>query len=215
MNGGSFMQYLKDDIKYRIQESALAEFRAMGYNDASMRKIAKNAHVAIGNVYHYYENKQELFNALVGSVYETLMFSLGEINQIDAKEAVEYKFIKGTDDGNYYGINLMVGKLLEICKEHNTELLILMEKSKGVHNRYENTKQDLINLLDEVLREKMLPNFTENGLVVENIYITFILSTAFIEGFCSILRKYENGAEVKTLVDQMIKIFFKDIDSRF
>jgi len=209
------MQYLKDDIKNEILESALTEFRAMGYNNASMRKIAKNAHVAIGNVYHYYKNKQELFNSVVGTVYDTLIYSLREINKIDAKEAVEYNFQQEPKEENYYGINLMVGKLLDVCKEHNIELLILLEKSKGVQNKYENTKQDLINLLDEVLKTQMLQNITESGAETGNTYITYVLSASFIEGFCSILNKYENGSEVKLLVDQLIKIFFKDIVSRF
>jgi hypothetical protein len=90
-----------------------------------------------------------------------------------------------------------------------------MEKSKGAKNKFENTKQDLIDLLDEVLREKMLPNFDTNVIEAANIYITHILSASFIEGFCSILRKYENGKEVKTLIDQLINIFFKDIAERF
>ncbi|AFQ45051.1 TetR/AcrR family transcriptional regulator [Desulfosporosinus meridiei] len=42
------MQYLKDEVKQRILESALAEFSSMGYTDASMCKIAKNAKVALG-----------------------------------------------------------------------------------------------------------------------------------------------------------------------
>jgi AcrR family transcriptional regulator len=209
------MQYLKDDIKNRILESALVEFKAKGYSGASMRVIAKNSNVAIGNVYRYYRNKQALFNVLVGPVYNRLMDSLREITKIDAKEAVEFKFYKKADDENYYGINLLVGKLLDICKENNAELLILLEKSKGVENVYENTKQDLIDLLNEVLQTKMLPNIIESGRRIENGYITYILSAAFIEGFCDILKRYESGSEVKSLLDQMIKIFFKDIASRF
>ena len=210
------MQHLKDDVKNRILSSALAEFKAMGYHDASMRKIAKNAHVALGNVYHYYKNKQELFNTLVGPVYDLLMSSINEISRIDAKEAaVSFTFRGKSEAESYYGINELVGKLLAICREHNAELLILMEKSRSVQNRYENTKQDLIDLLDGVLREKMLPNLAEGGVRVENHTITAILSEAFIEGFCAILRRYENGAEVKALVDQLISIFFKDIALRF
>ncbi|KGK86239.1 hypothetical protein DP73_17240 [Desulfosporosinus sp. HMP52] len=194
------MQYLKDEVKQRILESALAEFSSMGYTDASMRKIAKNAKVALGNVYHYCTSKQELFTSLVGPVYDGLMNSIQEIREMEGDES-------------YFGINELVETLLDICQRHNTELLILMEKSKGSKNKYEDTKQDLIDLIDEVLAEKMLPNFTNRGLVVNN-YLTTILSTAFIEGFCCILKKYNNGIEVKVLVDQLIAIFFKDISLR-
>lgn len=207
------MQYLKDDVNNRILESAMAEFKTMGYSDASMRKIAKNAHVALGNVYHYYVNKQELFNVLVSSVYDRLMSSIKEIKSFDLKDASEFR--SESKEESYYGVNELVDKLLEICKEHNTELLILMDKSKGCRNSYENTKQDLTDLLDEVLREKMLPNLIDSGIEVRNAYITYILSASFIEGLCNILRKYENGSEVKLLIDQLINIIFKDIASRF
>jgi AcrR family transcriptional regulator len=215
MNGGSLMQYLKDEVKNRIFKSALAEFKTMGYSDASMRKIAKNAHVALGNVYHYCTSKQELFNALVGSVYERLMNSVKEIGKIELKEVGEFKFGSASSEESYYGINELVHKLLEICKEHNIELLILMDKSKGCKSKFENTKRDLIDLLDEVLSEKMLPNLVDNGVIVRNTYITYILSASFIEGLSNILRKYENGSEVELLIDQLISIFFKDIASKF
>ncbi|MDR3552353.1 MAG: TetR/AcrR family transcriptional regulator [Clostridia bacterium] len=209
------MQYLKDEVKNRILGSALAEFKSMGYSDASMRKIAKDARVALGNVYHYYTNKQELFNALVGSVYDRLITSIQEINRIGLKDANEYQFMPKSDETGYYGINELVSTLLGICKEHNIELLILLDKSKGCKSKYEDTKQDLIDMLDEVLRDKMLRNLKDSQIEVRNPYIVYILSASFIEGLCNILRKYENGSEVKLLVDELITIFFKDIASRF
>ncbi|MDR3643681.1 MAG: TetR/AcrR family transcriptional regulator [Clostridia bacterium] len=130
------MQYLKDEVKNRILGSALAEFKSMGYSDASMRKIAKDARVALGNVYHYYTNKQELFNALVGSVYDRLITSIQEINRIGLKDANEYQFMPKSDETGYYGINELVSTLLGICKEHNIELLILLDKSKGCKSKY-------------------------------------------------------------------------------
>ncbi|MDR3643680.1 MAG: hypothetical protein P4M02_01230 [Clostridia bacterium] len=70
-------------------------------------------------------------------------------------------------------------------------------------------------MLDEVLRDKMLRNLKDSQIEVRNPYIVYILSASFIEGLCNILRKYENGSEVKLLVDELITIFFKDIASRF
>lgn len=208
------MQYLKDEVNKRILESALAEFSTMGYKDASMRKIARNAHVALGNVYHYCFNKQELFNTLVGPVYDGLMNSIDEINRIDIKEIKEIKEISENKE-SYFGINGLIDKLLEICQRHNIELLILMEKSKGCKSKYETTKQDLINLINEVLNKKMLPIIIDSGIIVKNEYITTILSAALIEGFCNILRKYNNPTDVKSLLDQLLAILFKDISSRF
>jgi AcrR family transcriptional regulator len=198
------MQYLKEETRKRIMASALIEFRTEGYSSASVRRIARNAGVASGSVYIYYANKQALFNDLVGSVYEQLMSSINDINKIDFKEIKEY-FSPDLKDESYYAIKETVGTLLDICKDHNRELYILMEKSKGVGNAYESTKDDLISLLDAILQAKLLPNLTADG----------VLSACFIEGFCSSLREYENGSEVKLLMDQLINILFKDIAARF
>jgi AcrR family transcriptional regulator len=208
------MQYLKEETRKRIMASALIEFRTEGYSSASVRRIARNAGVASGSVYIYYANKQALFNDLVGSVYEQLMSSINDINKIDFKEIKEY-FSPDLKDESYYAIKETVGTLLDICKDHNRELYILMEKSKGVGNAYESTKDDLISLLDAILQAKLLPNLTADGVDVRNDYIAHILSACFIEGFCSSLREYENGSEVKLLMDQLINILFKDIAARF
>lgn len=209
------MQYLKDDIKNRILESALNEFRLSGYQEASMRAIARNAHVAIGNVYHYYKNKQELFNALVGSVYDKLMYSLQELYKIDAKTAAGYSFSPDDTKDSFYGVGLLVDSLLDVCREDNIQLLILLEKSRGAHNAYENAKQDLIVMLSDVLFAKMAPNLAELGKGGDHRTMTDVLAASFIEGFCIILREHENGDTVKALVYQMIRIFFRDILDRF
>jgi AcrR family transcriptional regulator len=209
------MQVLKDEIKNRILEAALNEFLDMGYQSASMRKIARNAHIAIGNIYHYYKNKQELFNALVGSVYDKLMCALREICKIDARAVPDFNFSAGGAIGNYYGTQLIVEKLMDICREDNKQLLILLEKSKGVNNAYENAKKDLIDALNDVLLTTMTPNLEAIGKGGDHRIMMGVLAAAFIEGFCVILRENRDGDTVKTLADEMIRIFFKDILDRF
>ncbi|MCX7667930.1 MAG: FGGY family carbohydrate kinase, partial [Atribacterota bacterium] len=49
---------IKEEIKSAIISSALKEFYEKGFLDASMREIAKNSNVAIGNMYRYFKNKE-------------------------------------------------------------------------------------------------------------------------------------------------------------
>ena len=55
------MQYLKTDVRNRILESAEEEFRQNGYLNASIRTIAENAGISLGNVYRYFSNKEALW----------------------------------------------------------------------------------------------------------------------------------------------------------
>lgn len=209
------MQVLKDEIKNRILEAALNEFHDMGYQNASMRKIARNAHIAIGNIYHYYMNKEELFNAIVGSVYNELMFTLDEIRKMDAKAILYYDFSANAEIAAYFGTRLIVQKILEICSEDNKQLLILFEKSEGAKNKYETAKQDLIKAIEDVLLAMITPNLEAIGKGGDHRIMSSVLATAFIEGFCVILRQNAEGETVKAQADQMIRIFFKDILERF
>ena len=56
-----------------ILSAAKAEFSEKGFQSASLRRIVKNAGVTTGAFYGYFKSKEELFDALVGEQYDTLM----------------------------------------------------------------------------------------------------------------------------------------------
>lgn len=56
-----------------IHAAAKTEFLEKGFQSASLRNIVKLAGVTTGAFYGYYNSKEELFEALVGKQYETLM----------------------------------------------------------------------------------------------------------------------------------------------
>lgn len=57
----------------RIHEAAAADFLQRGFRKATLRDIAKAAGVTTGALYGYYDSKEDLFEALVGEAYDTLM----------------------------------------------------------------------------------------------------------------------------------------------
>lgn len=63
------MPKLKDhDVErnqVRIQDAALRIFTRQGYHGTSVREIAEQAGVSLGNIYNYYRTKEEIFEALV------------------------------------------------------------------------------------------------------------------------------------------------------
>lgn len=59
------MQRLKNDIRKDIVEAATRMFADKGYLKASMRDIAKEAGVALSNIYNYFRSKDELFRHVV------------------------------------------------------------------------------------------------------------------------------------------------------
>ena len=54
------MQTLKSDIRNRILSAAKEQFVQRGYLKTSMREIADAVDVGVGNLYNYFENKDEI-----------------------------------------------------------------------------------------------------------------------------------------------------------
>lgn len=72
------MQVLKDDIRTRIVDAAGRQFAAKGYARVSVRDIAAEAGVGVGNLYHYFEGKDGLFRVVVRPAVQALEHLLQE-----------------------------------------------------------------------------------------------------------------------------------------
>lgn len=59
------MQVKKEEIQKTILDAAQQEFLLHGYEGASMRVIAKKANTTLGNIYHYYKNKEAILETLL------------------------------------------------------------------------------------------------------------------------------------------------------
>lgn len=197
MNGGSLMQYLKEEIRNRILIAALSEFSEEGYLGASLRRIASNADVALGTVYKYFKNKEDLFNSSVESVYNGLFTTLNKVMDTNTPtdKLIEIK-----------------NRILEIFKEHSLELLILFSKSKGT--KFENFKDEIVDYLHNILQKEIFLRF-ENKEIVKDPFIIYVLSTNFIEGLYTILKSQIDGDRISTLIDQLLILSFNDMENRF
>lgn len=58
------VQVLKDSVRNDIIEAAKAAFLEIGF-DASMREIARRANITVGNIYRYYESKEDIILAII------------------------------------------------------------------------------------------------------------------------------------------------------
>jgi AcrR family transcriptional regulator len=59
-----------DETRARILETALALFRERGYEETTMRAIAEQAGVSLGNAYYYFRSKEQLIQAFYGRTHE-------------------------------------------------------------------------------------------------------------------------------------------------
>jgi len=70
--GGDKVQIKKDEVRLKILEIATDEFLKRGYENASMRMIARKAHTTQGNIYHYFHNKEILLEEILLPTIENI-----------------------------------------------------------------------------------------------------------------------------------------------
>lgn len=192
------MQYLKEETKNRILIAALDEFKKKGYLSASIRNIASNADIALGTVYKYFRNKEDLFNSVVESVYSDLFATINKIIVTDVNPNDKLIEIKN--------------RILDIFKGNSKELLILFGKSKG--SKYENFKDEIVNILHDIVQKEIFSRFEDKGLV-KDPFIFYVLSINFVEGLYTILKTQEDGEKISMLIDELMFLSFHGIESRF
>lgn len=200
VNDGSFMQYRKKETKNRIISAALKEFGDKGYLDASMRDIARNAGVSVGNIYRYFKNKSELFDEIVEPAYRRLMLEMREPRH----SSTDYS-VSRIDDS--------VDGVMKVLKQYKRQLVILGDKSKGT--KYERTKEEFVLYVESSLKDRLLPVLNVKGVKVEDPFVFYLLSSTFMEGFFTILRTYDNPAKMRYLIRELIILLFGAIDERF
>lgn len=194
------MQTLKEEIKDRILAAALSEFEQYGYAQSSMRRIASTAGITTGNIYRYFKNKDDLFHALLEPTYiQFIKYTM------DIKEAIDQtNTIDAFETLNC--IQLVDDTLVELLKESSVEIKILLTLSQG--SAYEQAKQDLIQIVAQILEKVMLIakdipalHDARDQLAVQ------MFATTLIESICIILRDYEDGSTIKYLVDEQLYVF--------
>lgn len=99
------MQTKKESIREDILRAAQKEFLLHGYEAASMRVIAKKANTTLGNIYHYFPNKEAILSDILKEPLEKLSKLVEghlalEVNVYTMEEMLDA--LRGMDDLSNY-----------------------------------------------------------------------------------------------------------------
>lgn len=81
---------LSEEKREKVIRSAVSEFLKHGFEKANVGSIAKNAGVAKGSIYQYFENKKELFGYSVRWSVELLTKTSGRLILTEDKNIFDY-----------------------------------------------------------------------------------------------------------------------------
>lgn len=185
------MQVPKPRVRRKITEAAIEEFLVVGYRRASMRNIAKQAGITVGNIYAYFSGKDDLFETIISPVLEA-------INKLIRMEAAETG-----------PIEIFAEAITAIFLANKKQFLILMHNSAP---KYVNTRAQLTALVRERLFNELLPILPVPG---RDPLLAEALAVAIIEGLLNIFGHYGGDDErLFHLVDNFLKIIFSSISNR-
>jgi AcrR family transcriptional regulator len=122
------MQYPKEELKNRILEVARKEFLLKGFQQASLRKIAREAEMTTGGIYTYFQSKEDIFDTIVKKVAQK--WEQKYLYFLSAA-GVEKSFIDIRDAENPECMNSSFYFLFNFISVYRDEMKLLFFKSSG------------------------------------------------------------------------------------
>ena len=158
------MQTLKSDIRNRILSAAKEQFVQRGYLKTSMREIADAVDVGVGNLYNYFENKDELFCVILRPVSDALERMLQEHHGAKGADIMlicSEEYLKSAVD-----------EYISLINKHGELMKILLFHSQG--SSLETFREDYTNRSTEIVKTwfaEMKEKHPEINVVVSDFMI--------------------------------------------
>lgn len=199
------MQVKKQSVHDSIVENARNEFIKNGYEHASMRKIAKDSKITVGNIYRYFENKEALFQNIVKPAYDLVIELVEDIETAADRNSAVSVF----EDSEV--LSSKVDDFIAIAKKYRVEIIILLEGAKG--SSFEGSKKQLISILENRMKAAINHLAEVNGYSIGEDYIAHVIVHAFMEGLIEII-KYDDFEKMEEMSHQFVNVLFKDYIKR-
>jgi AcrR family transcriptional regulator len=172
-------QTLKDNVRESIMASAVHVFARDGYEGATVASIATSAGVSTGNVYRYFDSKEDLFHAVIDRPFVDGFLTLLRAQLSSARGHADLDSLPS--EAPY---RLAVEELLGFSLVNRLRLVVLLGRSRG--SRYggiaETVVQELVEQAIMHFRE-LRPGLRLPGparLVVEQAYRSLVVTTVLV-----------------------------------
>lgn len=186
------MQYKKDALHESILKEAEQEFFDKGYLSASLRQIAKRSGTTIGNLYHYFDSKEALFNELVKNEHEAFIYMLNNHYdnefEFDARGSADLRVWKG----------FLRAFLSELKPIFTNRFLIMLDRSAGTN--YENTKNEFVKFVSA----HYLEHIEDTSTATFSPEFVELISRQLIDGIMNVIRSVPDE---KQRLDMMTDLF--------
>ena len=192
------MQVLKSEVRGAILRSAEKLFLENCFEKVSMRTIALTAGMTVGNVYRYFNNKNDIFAALVNPLLSVLIEGLTHepepLNPNDSSKLFE----------EYYD---RFESFARIVVAQKIKLILLFNKSSGTS--YENEYSSFVRMLADHLRDHLKVMGCDTS-ISEYSGFCDVLSHMFMQGVLEVLLN-ESDKNAVGIIMQLLRIMVDSI----
>ncbi len=189
------MQYLKGEIREKIVNAAIEEFKGYGYSDAAIRNIANNAEISLGNIYRYFTNKEALYFAIVNP----FMDAIDELIEKDI-------FFHDRTMGEVSEV------LIAFVMKHANELMII-RKGNTVH--YQRFIAHMVDAISTKIRFMLTNAFPQIDSKIANPYFSEAIAEAFLTALFKVLNREQSVEVLERHTREIITFFFGQLSYRF
>ena len=164
--------------RQKLIESAKKEFLEKGYTKASLRSICADAGVTTGALYFFFENKEDLFSAIVDPPLNGLKSILFQHFKDDVEEMSGIDSLDDVDMDHSEISDRIVGYIYE----NYDGIMLLLNASENTV--YENVVDEFVSMLD-----RSIPSMMANmkGYTWDE-YMSHWMSHISIDAFIHVIR---------------------------
>lgn len=190
-------QILKPETKVKIIEAATSEFLEKGYKDASLRSIAFKSHMTVGNLYRYFDSKEDILNQIVSetlTLIDNMLISMtnNELSFLSNKTNIKLK-----EDEMINILDDITEQMLVIYSNHRDEFNILMMDSE--------VNKKLVDWFTNVIKVLIKNNYKFVGFDKEFNILAHCYAVSLFDGVKDIFKNEIDNKKMKVL----IKIYFR------
>jgi AcrR family transcriptional regulator len=196
------VQVLKDEVRKNILEAAKKLFYEKGYSSASIRDIANNSGITVGNVYRYFENKEKVLEGVVYPVYKKIMDYI-ELSESYIKAGENKTFEDFRNEINNY--------IIQISEDFRLELLILFKGTQGT--KFEKTRRELVSLIENRIYEGLFKRMKMDD--VEAAFFSRIVARSFLDSLIMVISETGEPEKLKKMIYRLNDFYFKHLSDRF
>jgi len=157
------MQTLKPEIQGCILENAETLFYSLGFQGTSTRELAKKVGISYSNLYRYFKDKNDLYDAIMQPYYVNFTQTLTA-------------FLAHNEDnpGENHHIETITQVFMSLIKTDRKKFVILLDGSQGT--RYESLRSQVIGAIAERIHLSLPQALAENILMINVIAVNFFNS---------------------------------------